>query len=218
MNAIIFDTETTGLDEPEVIETAVIPVDIKLDASGPATVSRYRPSKPITLGAMATHHIMDEDPTTFPPSSSVALPDGIEYLIGHNVDYDWIAIGKPDVKRIDVLAMCRTLWPDADSHSQGAMMYLLYRDSARDLLVGAHSAAADALNCRRLLLKVLEALPEWPEDFEALWQTSERMRIPTKMTFGKHRGMKISDVPRDYKSWLLKQPDVDPYLEKALRA
>ena len=43
-------------------------------------------------------------------------------------------------------------------------------------------------------------------------------RIPTVMTFGKHKGMVIKDVPRDYVRWLLGQPDVDPYLRQALTA
>ncbi|HBZ18829.1 MAG TPA: DNA polymerase III subunit epsilon, partial [Betaproteobacteria bacterium] len=36
------------------------------------------------------------------------------------------------------------------------------------------------------------------------------------MPFGKHKGSLLSDMPRDYKEWLLKQGDIDPYLRKAL--
>lgn len=36
------------------------------------------------------------------------------------------------------------------------------------------------------------------------------------MPFGKHKGDLISAIPTDYKEWLLRQPDVDPYLAKAL--
>ena len=38
------------------------------------------------------------------------------------------------------------------------------------------------------------------------------------MPFGKHKGVPISEVPKDYKQWLLRQSDVDPYLVKALEA
>jgi exodeoxyribonuclease X len=37
------------------------------------------------------------------------------------------------------------------------------------------------------------------------------------MTFGKHKGVAIKEIPGDYKRWLLGQPDVDPDLAKALR-
>ena len=46
---------------------------------------------------------------------------------------------------------------------------------------------------------------------------SEAARIPTIMSFGKHKGMPIKDVPADYKRWLLGQSDIDPYLAIALR-
>src|SRR5258706_4215314 len=152
MNALILDTETTGIDEPQPVEIAWLraesPDDPKFEQM---FCCRYRPSKPITLGALSTHHIMDEDLENCEPHTAFRLPDGVEYLIGHNIDYDWQAIGRPEVKRIDTLAFSRKLWPHVDSHSQGAMLYLLDREKARDYLRHAHSAATDAYNCSRLL-------------------------------------------------------------------
>jgi len=217
MKALVIDTETTGLDAPEVVEVAWVWVGIDgmLVAPG-GKVSRFLPSKPILLGAMATHHIMDEDLADCPPSASFRLPDGVVYLIGHNVDFDWTAIGKPDVKRIDTLAMARSLWPDADSHSLGAMLYLVDRDNARVALQREHSAWVDVVNCITLLQHIARRCGPF-SNFEALWLLSEEMRVPTRFTFGKHKGMAMADVPADYKRWLMKQPDVDPYLMKALR-
>jgi len=37
------------------------------------------------------------------------------------------------------------------------------------------------------------------------------------MTFGNHKGAVIKAIPPDYKHWPLGQPDVDPYLIKALQ-
>jgi exodeoxyribonuclease X len=218
MTAIIFDSETTGLDAPEAIEAAWLPIDIAGNPAGECTVARFQPSKPISTGALATHHIMDEDLVDCPPSASFSLPDSVDYMIGHNVDFDWRVIGEPPVKRIDVLAMCRTLWPDADSFSQGALLYRLERREARALLRGAHSAQVDVMVCQRVLAHVLDALRDRYsiESFDELWMISERMRIPTVMAFGKHKGVAIKSVPADYKRWLLAQPDLDPYLVKAL--
>jgi exodeoxyribonuclease X len=36
------------------------------------------------------------------------------------------------------------------------------------------------------------------------------------MPFGKHKGEEITRIPADYRKWLLKQENVDPYLRKAL--
>ena len=131
-NAIIFDTEATGIKDPVLIEAAWIEVDSleTLVLSNPFE-QRYNPGKPITLGALATHHIMDEELTDCPPASSFSLPKDVGYIIGHNVDFDWEVIGKPEVKRICTLALARKIWPDLDSHTQSALLYHLERRSAR---------------------------------------------------------------------------------------
>ena len=220
MTAIVFDTETTGINEPVVIEAAWIRLhDPYSLAVMESFAQRYNPGKPIELGALATHHILDEEVADCPPASEFSLPPGTEYIIGHNVDYDWKVIGEPPVKRICTLALSRSLFPDVDSHTQSAMLYLFERDSARSLLQRAHSAKHDVMNCRIVLDYLLTKMGDITQatTWEELWQLSEQARIPKVMTFGKHNGTAIKDVPSDYKRWLLNQPDVDPYLVKALR-
>lgn len=220
MTVIIFDTETTGINEPAVVEAAWIQIhDPYSLAVMESFAQRYNPGKPIELGALATHHILDEEVADCPPASEFSLPAGTKYLIGHNVDYDWKVIGEPDVKRICTLALCRHLFPEADSHTQSAMIYLFERDSARQRLRNAHSAMDDVMNCRVVLDYALNKLGGVTNEttWEEIWQASEKARIPTVMNFGKHKGMAIKDVPSDYKAWLLRQPDVDPYLVKAIK-
>jgi exodeoxyribonuclease X len=220
-DALLFDSETTGTKEPEIVEAAwcyVPPLaDFKAGDELPIRSYRYRPSKPIDLGALATHHIMDEDLAECEPWSSASLP-ACDYLVGHNIDFDWGAIGKPDIKRICTLALARALWPAVDSHKQGALLYLLERPSARTLLKGAHSAENDVFVCRIILGHILDTLPVKPESWADLWALSEVARVPTIMPVGKHKSLPMADVPRDYKDWFLRQPDVDPYLRKALES
>lgn len=178
MTALIIDTETTGLVEPEAIEIARIAVDaIDQITTSPVITTRYMPSKPITLGAQAVHHLFIEDLASCEPSGSFALPAGTEYLIGHNVDFDWAAIGKPQVKRICTLALSRLLWPEADSHSLGAMICLIHGIDAKPLLEGAHSASIDARNCAILLGRIV-ALSD-ATTFDELWELSEHARQVT---------------------------------------
>lgn len=221
MNAIIFDSETTGLKDPQMVEGAYLKLaDIQTLEVAEEFLQRYKADKPIELGALATSHIYDEELVDCPPHTEFALPFGTQYIIGHNVDYDWNVIGQPEVKRICTKALSSMLWPDADSHSQSAMIYLHYRAQAREMLQGAHAALDDVRNCRMLLITILMelnlrngvAVPS----FEKLWEISEEARIPTVIRFGKHAGSKIADIPADYKRWLLGQADVDPYLRKAL--
>lgn len=216
LKAIIIDTETTGVDDPEVIELAWI----SPNSQDVSYYERFLPEKEISLGAMATHHIIPSDLTGCRPSSEIELPD-VEYLIGHNVDFDWKALGSPDVKRICTLALSRWLFPEIDSHKQSAMMYHLYpHEEARQRCQGAHNALEDVKMCQMVLVGLRKVMLERGIQcgtYSELWVASEIARIPTVMSFGKHKGTKIKDIPADYKAWLLKQADVDPYLVIALR-
>lgn len=234
MTAGVIDTETTGVEEPDVIQLAWLPL-LPVFTGAPetlrgegvvVTLNRYRPRKQISLGALATHHILDEELEQETPwTGSWTPPAGAQYLVAHNVDYDWKAIGSPDIKRICTLAIARKLWPDIDSHSIGALIYHLYpRREARAMLRGAHDAAIDADLCYRVLLAELQMMPKIVS-WDRLWEASERARIPTYMPLGKYgpkdgkRGILISEVRKadpDYVSWCLRQ-DFDPYLLKALR-
>jgi exodeoxyribonuclease X len=217
LTAIVFDTETTGVNEPALIEAAWARLD---DPTGLRVVERfeqrYAPGKPIELGAMATHHIVDADLEGCPPASAFSLPEGVAYLIGHNVDFDWQVAGHPAVRRIDTLCLARVLWPELDAYGLGALTYHLNDPhEARARLRAAHAAAADVDLCIDLLRAIvarLGPLPSW----QALWERSEDARVPRTMPFGKHRGVPIAQVPADYKRWLRGQPDVDPYLRQAL--
>ncbi len=212
---IIFDTEATDLKKPVLIEAAWV----ELESLEPYSVTnpfeqRYNPGKPISLGALATHHIMDEELVDCPPAASFTLPSDVDYVIGHNVDFDWEVIGKPDIKRICTLALARKVWPDLDSHNQSALLYHLERATAREQLRNAHSALTDVSICAAILKHICQQLGV--TTIEALYTESEIARTPTTMPFGKHKGMLLADVPKDYKKWLLSQQDIDPFLRKAL--
>lgn len=222
-DVIIFDTETTGFENAEIIEAAWLVVDhpTKLISVG-GYHERFKPSKRIELGALSTHHILEDELQKCRPSSEFKLPNGLGYMIGHNVDFDWKVAGEPDVKRICTLALSRWLFPDTDAHNQTAMMYHLFKDHywVRDAVKNAHSALHDVCNCQEVLKQLVgemvsrgHTVATWDD----LWRLSEKARIPTKMSFGKHKGMLIKDLPSDYRGWLLRQPDLDPYLLKALR-
>jgi len=214
--SIIFDIEATGIKEPVLIEAAWLELEsIEPFLVANPFVKRYNPGKPITLGALATHHIMDEELVNSPPASSFILPDDVEYLIGHNVDFDWEVIGKPEVKRICTLALARKLWPDLDSHTQSALLYFLERSTAREQLRNAHSAITDVGICAVILDHICQQLNV--KTVEDLYTESEKARIPTTMPFGKHKGILLADIPSDYKQWLLGQGDIDPYLRKAVQ-
>ena len=217
MRAYIIDTETTGIDPCEVIELAVMPIEADLSPGGWVMCERFRPEGEITFGAMAAHHILPQELGDKRPTRMAKLPEDLEYMIGHNVDFDWKALGSPNVKRIDTLALARKLWPECDSHSQSALMYFLFgpRHDIRDKLRNAHSAEVDVEICSMILERICEALHV--SDIETLYEESEEARIPTTMPFGKHKGQPISEVPKSYADWYRRQDNPDPFIIEAFR-
>ena len=155
-------------------------------------MQRYNPGKPITLGVLATHHIIDEELVECPPAASFTLPGHMDYIIWHNVDFDWEVIGKPEVKRICALALARKLWPDLDSHNQSALLYYLERATAREQVRNAHSAIIDVVICAVILDHICQQLDV--KTIEDLYTESEKARAPKTMPFGKHKGMLLADL------------------------
>lgn len=224
MNIIILDTETTGFKEPQLVEMAYLRVTFPELKVLEEFEQRYKPTKSIEFGAMATHHILEEDLVDCPPVEDCVFPE-CNYLIGHNIDYDWEVLRKPKVKRIDTLALARKFLPDLDSHTQSALLYYFEGPKARNKLKAAHSALADIHNCRIVLSYLLDIIigNDILKDIhiDSFYNISEEARIPMRITFGKYAKEKplISDVKKrdpGYINWLLKQPDLDPYLRKAL--
>lgn len=222
--AYCLDTETTDAgDAPEVIQLAICGPLPWPKADADIKVMSFKPSKPISIGAMATHHIIAEDLEGSPPWSGFALPEDCAYLLGHSVDFDWKCIGSPNVKRICTLALSRSLWPDIDSHKLTAMIYHLHPPAmARVLVCEAHDARADVANCLRLLGFIL-ALVGKPQTWEEVWRISEEARIPKVFSFGKYHGQPIADIKRTdpgYISWCVSGKcdlvNEDPYLRQAL--
>lgn len=218
--ALILDTETTDVEEKaEVIELAYVTMDSPLHINEFFRSTRFKPNTPSTLGALAVHHILDEELESCQPSSNAPafLPEA-QYWIGHNIDHDWKALGAPkNVKRICTLALARNLWPDLDSHKLSALIYhFLGRNSfTRALLRNAHTASDDTYFCIQVLREILKRVRV--ETMEQLWEASENARIPTKMTFGKHKGKLIHEVDRGWATWYKNQADTDPYLLEAFR-
>ena len=169
---------------------------------------------------MATHHILPSDLESCSPSSEAKLPSDCTYLVGHNIDFDWKALGSPQgVKRICTLAMARRTWAEEQGHSLGACLYRVLGNGARELLLKSHQAKADLTNCFEVLkfFTMQGSFSSW----ETLWAYSEDCRIPRVWTFGKHRGKKIgaelnglADV--GYHGWVVRQVEMDENVKKAI--
>lgn len=228
MTALIFDTETHKL-HGDIIEAAAMEVvfpqfsaDILIIPTMFDFTKRYKPSEPISLGAMAVHHIVDEDLVRCPSFTTFKWPkDNIQYLIGRNIDYDIEAVKRAgvdtsNIKPICTLAMARYLWPTLEAHNLTALAYHISSDrkATRRGLRNSHSALIDCKTTYSLLLKIVQE--KNIHSFEQLYRFSEKSRIPTHIFYGKYRGQSISELPTSTIEWLLSKTD-DSYLIEALQ-
>lgn len=232
--AMILDTEGTGLDEPDVIQLAYKgPLAYgAVDIPGAEVLHfRPRPHKPISIGAMATHRIIPDDLDGYPEwPGSYALPDEVEYLIGHQIDFDWKCIGEPNVSRICTMALAKRYWPDLDSYKLTALIYhLVDAKSAREMTSNAHTAATDIYLTEFVLDNLLvdikrDLIVDELDGWEQLWRLSEQARIPVRIGFSKYGpkngklGTLYSEVPLGMLRWIVdpqRIADMDPWEVKA---
>lgn len=170
---------------------------------------------------------MSEDVVDEPLHTDFRLPDSIEHLIGHNIDFDMVVLKNADETHIPNLictnAMANYLLPTLESHKLVSLLYHFYRDIARAQAKDAHAAIADIYFTELVLGSLIDlANSQGHEisDVKILYEFSQMPRVPTHLSFGKYKGEAIVDLATHsngagYLKWLLKQDSVDPCLAQS---
>jgi exodeoxyribonuclease X len=216
MTAIILDTETADFKGP-LIELAWLNIQ-----TGETFQQRYNPARKIHPRATDVHHIRDEDVANQPHHLTVSIPRDVEYIVGHNISFDMrmLKCSGVDVSRfktVCTLELARRAFPEFASYKLGALIDELFDpDFAREVSKNAHSALVDVRMTALLLDKIIERMG-WVNDIEQIHSMTETACIPMRITFGKHKGSLLSDLPADYVAWLLRQSNIDPSLRKGLK-
>lgn len=202
---IVLDTETTGLDPAtdKVVDIALIQVkggEIKELYS-----SLVNPEMPIPPESSAVHHIVDKNVQNAPTIEQVKdkirplFADAV--IVAHNASFDSSMF---PIKRpwICTYRLARHIWPDAKQHTNQYLRYWLGLDIGD---VSVHRAQGDAWVTAHLLRILLtEYLKNGGiDDVQELWKYTNAPIMVQKMPFGKHKGVPMNEVPREYLSWAL---------------
>jgi exodeoxyribonuclease X len=213
----IFDVETTGIDpqEDRVVEIAAYdlhPTERTMTCVG---AHLCKPGRAIPAEASAIHHITDGDVENAYQFAVVwaahfLRPDILIYA-AHNCAFEQSFIPTPkDVRWICTYKCALRAWPDAPKHTNQVLRYWRGVDGRegfdREQASLAHRAAPDAYVTAWLLKELIAQIG----DIEKLVQWSTEPTVYTRLTFGKHRGTKLADVPVDYLRWMLEQRGMDP--------
>ncbi len=211
--ALIIDTETDQGKDPRPIQVATIDV-----TTGKEWMAYFNSGRPISAFVTSIHGITDADVAGLARFELTKFRVS-EYLIGHNVRFDWRVIGKPAAKLICTVQLARLAFPEWDRYGQSRCIeQLIGTSAAAKMTASAHDALGDARMCYLLYQACCERLTLNPTDFEAVYKQVTTTRPVTKMPFGKHKGLLIDAVPLSYIKWMLANiPDLTPSLQSALQ-
>ena len=227
MTALIIDTETDQGYNPLPIQIATIDL-----MTGEEWMAYFNSGRPISPATTQVHGITDADVAGLAAFDlkQFNLP---EYLIGHNVHFDWRVIGRPDTKLICTVRLARLAFPEWYSYKQSHCIEQLFdlqnrTDQAVHFTQHAHDALGDVRMCLQIYKACCERLGIASDDYAAAHQlcqpkskrrpATEQRRAVTIMPFGKHRGQRIADLPIPYVKWLLANvTDLRPNLAAALQ-
>lgn len=210
----VFDVETTGIDPKDhrVIEIAAYDLDTDQNTVTRVGSELVLPYRDIPPEASAVHHIIESDLADALPFDRVwtQFQQGAPPIFAaHNCEFEQGYLSAAaGTQWICTLKSSLRAWPDAPAHGNQVLRYHhkfdAYDGFDRALASRAHRAEPDAYVTAYLLRKLL--LVHTIDDLLA-W-TKEPKAFPT-IAFGKHRGSKWSDIPRDYLEWMLKQAGMD---------
>ena len=209
----VIDFETTGMEPPaEVCEVGMCDVDVLAKTVAPAhtwlcSVKEMPPE------VRAVHHITMADCAgwgAFDPEAMFKTP--ADAIAAHNADFE-TRFFTPPVPIICTYKVALRVWPDAPSHSNGALRYWLEDQGLVTLdhvrTQPAHRAGPDAYVTAHILL-ALFATGMTGREMVAI--TKQPRLLPT-CPIGKFKGKPWPEVESGFLGWMMKQPTMEEDLK-----
>ena len=210
----VIDFETTGTEPPQAEVCEVGICDLTLDdhyigdpRSWLCAVSAMPPE------VRAVHHIsLEECEGASRFDASLMFEPGLSAIAAHNAEFETKFFQSP-LPVICTYKAALRVWPDAPSHSNGALRYWL-EDQGKiapvyALTQPAHRAGPDAYVTAHILAALFDAgatgkgMVAW---------TKEPRLLPT-CPLGKFRGQPWSAVEEGFLGWMLRQPGMEEDLK-----
>ena len=219
---IFLDTETTGRGP----EDRLCQIAFKTD-DGLTVSELYNPGMPITIDAMAIHHITNEMVQGKPAFRDSKEWTMLRELIGanqsvvvaHNAKFDVEMLRREEIEPqrvICTLKLARYL----DKEGVIPKYTLQYLRYFLNLQVDAkaHDALGDVTVLEALFKRIhAKATEEFGDQAaEQMIEISGKPLLHRKMPFGKHKGCDMETVPIDYLEWL-SRTDLDEDMEYTVR-
>jgi exodeoxyribonuclease X len=204
----ILDTETASL-QSGVVELALLHIDSDLNVIGEFH-TRVNPERPIEPGAFAVHGISDADVADAPTLAQIPELGLVTMAVAHNYPFDSRMLkGHLNAEAsLCTLSLSRQYLKGTTNHKLETLKKELgFQDQK------SHSALGDVYTTLDLLRHLL---PMTGVPLETLFKRAAQPKLIHRMTFGKHKGVLISQIPPEYRAWLLGQENLDKDLKYTL--
>jgi len=130
----------------------------------------------------------------------------------HNAAYD-LPMVKPHIGNLVgtlcTLKLARRIYPDAENHKLQTLRYTFGLDAG-----DAHRAMGDVVATHALLKQMVRDTSMGVLDLHA-WVNQPQ--VVDTINFGKHKGCKLKDLPKNYVTWLLGLDNLDDDLRFSLQ-
>jgi CBS domain-containing protein len=221
LNAVVVDTETTGLDpaKARIVEIGLVPLKSgKLDETG-AQRQLVNPGEPIPPATTKIHHIDDGTVATAPAFAGawpqIAQRLGDTVVIGHTLGFD-LAVLKRECERaglawraprtLDTRLLAQVVEPRLSGYTLEHLSSWL-----NVAVVDRHSAVGDAILTARIFLALLPKLREG--NIRTLAEAEKACLVLSEVLDDQHRaGWEQAVVrPRGRAAGALERIDAYPY-------
>ena len=204
----ILDTETASL-QGGVVELALLHIDTELNVLGEFH-TKVNPERPIEPGAFAVHGISDADVADAPTLAQIPELSLVTHAVAHNYPFDSRMLkGRLNAEAsLCTLSLSRQYLKGTANHKLENLKRELGLPDQK-----SHSALGDVYTTLDLLRHLL---PLTGVPLDTLFKRAAQPKLIHRMTYGKHKGLLISQVPADYRNWLLGQENLDKDLKYTL--
>lgn len=209
----VIDFETTGTEPPaEVCEVGICDLDLE-EKRVSIPIAWLCGVKEMPPEVRAVHHIALADCAGLAPfAPERLLDDGLAAVAAHNAEFE-TKFFTPTRPLICTYKAALRVWPNAPSHSNGALRYWL-EDQGKvapehDRTQPAHRAGPDAYVTAHILLALFNAGTTGKQ--MVAW-TKEPRLLPT-CPIGKFRGKPWPEVEAGFLGWMLRQETMEDDLK-----
>jgi len=224
--AIVFDTETTGIDPASdtVVEVAAVYVDLATQSITGQRSTLVNPGNvAISPQARAAHHLTDAEladaPTRAEALQYVLADDttnGLFMGVAHYAEFDSPFLPELKCPWLCTWKMAKRIWPEAPAYGNQVLRYWLDLHPSLPHGMSPHRALYDALVTAEILLAALRT----GRSPGRLLAGTMRPMLQQRITFGKHGpdrkvkgsvGLLWTEVPTGYLNYLMRDgiEDVD---------